>query len=602
MLTQVRRWGWLFNPITVFVVWDDDPDRPVGAVLEVTNTPWKERHRYPIALSVPDGDGWMTARVDKELHVSPFLDEDFTYDVRLRGAGDEVELELDVIPDGGDAPTLLTALHLRRRTATRAALGAELRSNLLPTHRVSAGIHVQAARLWRKGVTFVTHPAKRAVSAPIDDTAAGGTSRSDIHAERLLAHADASRTVSLAERWSGRAASFAMDRLLSRLGSDRLDIAERVPGRPHRDRSYGPGGDLSASVVVVDLRAYSAVLTEGSIGLGRGFIEGWWTSDDPVTVVRVIIRNLGTLDRIRNRWEALTGGITDRLRTMRPRDTRERNREDIGAHYDIGNSFFELFLDETMTYSSAVFPSPDTPLADASRHKYDLLLDLLGAGDGFRLLEIGTGWGGMAIRAAGRGCEVTTTTISAEQLREARKRIADAGFTDRVDVIDDDWRDLSGTYDGVVSIEMIEAVDWRDYDDYFATIDRRLAPGGRAAIQAIVLPDDRWERAKKTEDFIRRFVFPNGHLPSVRAVTASVDRATSLRIGAVHDHGLDYAETLRRWRERFDARSDDVAALGLDARFRRLWRFYLAYCEAGFLERHCSVVQILLEPREARSA
>ncbi len=426
--------------------------------------------------------------------------------------------------------------------------------------------------------------------------------RTDVHAERLLAHTQVSRPVSIAERWTSGVAARAMHLLLSRIGSDRLDVAERIPGRPPRDRTYGPGGELTASVVVVDPRAYSAVLTEGSIGFGRGFVEGWWTSDDPVGLVRVVIRNLGMIDRIRNRWEALTGWATDRLRKLRPHDSRERNRDDIGAHYDIGNDFFELFLDETMTYSSAVFPTHDVSLADASRHKYDLLLDRLGITEQHHLLEIGTGWGGMAIRAAGRGAEVTTTTISEEQLREAQKRVANAGLADRVTLLDHDWRDLTGRFDRVVSIEMIEAVDWRDYDDYFATIQRCLVPGGCAAIQAIVLPDDRWARAKKTEDFIRRFVFPNGHLPSVAAIDESLTRATSLRITDVEDFGWHYAETLRHWRERFDERLDEVAALGLDERFQRLWRFYLAYCEAGFREGHCSVVQILIEDQRDRVA
>jgi cyclopropane-fatty-acyl-phospholipid synthase len=416
----------------------------------------------------------------------------------------------------------------------------------------------------------------------------------DVHADRLLAHATASRSISVAERWTGGAAARAMHLLLARIRTDRLHVVERIPGRPRRDRSYGPGGELTATVTVVDRRAYAAVLAEGSIGFGRGYIEGWWTSDDPVAVVRVVIRNMATIDRIRNRWEALTGWATDRLRAVRPHDSRERNRDDIQAHYDIGNSFFELFLDETMTYSSAVFPTPDTPLADASRYKYDLLLDRLGLRPDDHLLEIGTGWGGMAIRAAHRGARVTTTTISREQLDEAEKRVANEGLTDRVTVLDRDWRDLTGTHDGLVSIEMIEAVSWRDYDDFFATIERRLAPGGRAAIQAIVLPDDRWERAKKTEDFIRRFVFPNGYLPSVAAIDESLRRATSLRIERLDDIGPHYAETLRQWRERFDARLAEVAALGLDDRFQRLWRFYLAYCEAGFHERHCSVVQIVL--------
>jgi len=390
----------------------------------------------------------------------------------------------------------------------------------------------------------------------------------------------------------------AVHALLSRMSIDTLAVHERFPGRAATDRRFGPGGALSASVTVVDLRAYSAVLTEGSIGFGRGFVEGWWTSDDPVAVVRVVIRNMATIDRLRNGWRSATGWATDRLRRVLPRHSRQRNRDDISAHYDIGNAFFALFLDETMTYSSAIFPDADTSLAAGSRHKYDLLLDKLGVDVGDHLLEIGTGWGGMAIRAAGRGAEVTTTTISTEQLREARKRVADEGFTDRITLLDKDWRDLDGRFDHVVSIEMIEAVDWRDYDDYFSTIERCLEPTGSAAIQAITLPDDRWERAKNTEDFIRRFVFPNGFLPSVGAIRSSVDRATEMRVEHVEDLTEHYAETLRRWRERFDARLDDLAELGLDPHFQRLWRFYLAYCEAGFRERHCTLHQIVLAGRD----
>jgi len=594
MLTQIRRWGWLFNPITVYVVWHVDPERPVGVVLEVTNTPWKERHRYAVALGTPDPDGWMAAQTDKELHVSPFLDERYRYDVGLRGIGDRIEVRLDVVGHGSCDPTIRTSMQVERHTATRAALSRSLRTNPFPTHRVSLGIHVEALRLWLKRVPFVPHPAKRSNAGHQDPKMTTGTT-TEVHPERLLAHAETSRPVSIAERRGGRVTSTAMHLLLGRIGTDRLEIAERIPGREPVDRSYGPGGELMASVRVVDERAYSAVLTEGSVGFGRGYLEGWWTSDDPVTVVRVVIRNMGTLDRIRNRWVDLTGWATDRIRIALSRDTRQRNRDDIAAHYDIGNGFFELFLDDTMTYSSAIFPSADATLAEASRHKYDLLLDRLDVRPGHRLLEIGTGWGGMAIRAAERGCDVVTTTISYEQLSAARKRVAEAGLTDRVTVIDSDWRDLTGRFDRVVSIEMIEAVDWRDYDDYFATIERCLVPGGRAAIQAIVLPDDRWERAKNTEDFIRRFVFPNGHLPSVGAIETAVAGATSMRVGDVERFDDHYAETLRQWRLRFDGQLDEVAALGLDERFQRLWRFYLAYCEAGFDEHYCSLVHVTLE-------
>lgn len=602
MLTQLRRWGWLFNPITVYVVWDDRPVAgagPVGAVLEVTNTPWKERIRYPIALDPVDG--WWQGRTDKKLHVSPFLDESHRYDVRIRAVDDTIELGVDVVPHGSRDPVLSTALRLAAREPTRRSLGAALGS--LSTHRVSLGIHTEALRLWWKRVPFVAHPAKRAAAPasrggprPEESTVGRGPmSVSGVRTERLMAHADRGAVVgrgpmAIVSEWIARVA-------LRRARHERLTIDERTTRRASTTVCGNRDGavEVDAMARVTDDRAFGALAREGSIGLGRGFVEGWWTSDDPVGVVRFAIRNLGSVDRARNRWHGATGWATDRIRAALPRDTRERNREDIGAHYDIGNDFFRLFLDETMTYSSAVFPTEDASLAEASRHKYDLLLDKLGVVDGDHLLEIGTGWGGMAIRAASeRNARVTSTTISEEQFDEARRRVASAGVADRVTLLDSDWRDLDGSYDHVVSIEMIEAVDWRDYDDFFAKIDRLLRPGGRVAIQAICLPDDRWGRAKNTEDFIRRFVFPNGYLPSVAAIGDSVDRATDLRVVEVDDITPHYAETLRRWRETFDSRVADVADLGLDERFQRLWRFYLAYCEAGFRERHVRVVQLVL--------
>jgi cyclopropane-fatty-acyl-phospholipid synthase len=419
-----------------------------------------------------------------------------------------------------------------------------------------------------------------------------------VQSDRLLAHVD--RRVATGTGPVDRIAAGAGRVALARARHERLVVHERIPGRRPSTRTYGTadrsGVEVEASVVVRDERAYAALIREGSIGFGRGYVEGWWTTDDPVAVVRFAIRNLRGLDRFRDRLHRLTGWATDPIRNVLPRDTPERNREDIGAHYDIGNELFELFLDETMTYSSAVFPTWDTPLADASRHKMDLLLDRLGLRAGQHLLEIGTGWGGLAIRAAGeRGVHVTTTTVSSEQLTEARRRVEAAGLADRVTLLDADWRELTGTYDRLVSVEMIEAVDWRDYDAFFRQVERRLAPGGRAALQAICLPDERWDRAKNTEDFIRRFVFPNGFLPSVAALEASVRRATSMRVVDVTDFTPHYAETLRRWRETFDARIDDVAALGLDERFQRLWRCYFAYCEGGFLEHHVRVVQLTIE-------
>ncbi len=384
---------------------------------------------------------------------------------------------------------------------------------------------------------------------------------------------------------------------LTRMSSDSLVVEEL--GRPRA--RYGPGGGLEATVTISDRRAWSAVLTEGSIGLGRGYIEGWWTSDDPVTVVRVIVRNLAWLDEARNAVDRRTRWFTDPVRRMAPRAGRRRNREDIATHYDLGNEFFSVFLDETMSYSSAIFPTPDAGLGAASLHKYDRIIDELAVRRDHHVLEIGTGWGGFVLRAIETtGCRVTTTTISRNQLEEARRRVELAGVADRARLLDVDWRDLTGRYDRVVSIEMIEAVDWRDYGRFFAKIEASLEPDGMAAIQAICIPDRRFHRAKHTEDFIRRFVFPGGYLPSLGAISDAVAGATKLQVVAVDDYGEHYAETLRRWRRRFDARSDEVRALGLDDRFCRLWRFYLAYCEAAFRERHTTVCQIVIAGREWR--
>ncbi|MDA3040182.1 MAG: cyclopropane-fatty-acyl-phospholipid synthase [Actinomycetota bacterium] len=427
-------------------------------------------------------------------------------------------------------------------------------------------------------------------------------------ADRLL-DTLAEKALQLNDPITGRAARRVVHLLLDRAETGTLSIEEHVNGRPRSFRHFaGSNPGIQASVAVHDARAYTAIVREGSVGLGRGFIEGWWSADDPVAVVRYLIGNLGAIDAGRNRWHRRTHWLTEPVRARRrpagPKahrvDHRRRNREEIEAHYDIGNDFFALFLDETMTYSAAVFPTPESSLADASRHKYDRLLGKVGVGAHHRLLEIGTGWGGLAIRAAETiGCSVTSTTISSEQLREARQRVNTAGFSGQVELLDRDWRDLPAfanpRFDRLISIEMIEAVDWRDYDEFFATIERCLTADGVAGMQAICLPDDRWERGKHTKDFISRFVFPNGCLPSVAAIEQSVASATSMYVADVEDLTPHYAETLARWRAAFDSRLEEVSALGLDERFQRLWRFYLAYSEAAFRERHCLVVQLVLK-------
>jgi cyclopropane-fatty-acyl-phospholipid synthase len=267
----------------------------------------------------------------------------------------------------------------------------------------------------------------------------------------------------------------------------------------------------------------------------------------------------------------------------------------VRAHYDLSNEFFELFLDETMTYSSAVFGSPEVALADASRAKLERLSAKLGLGPSTRVLEIGTGWGSFALHAAEvRKAPVTTTTISANQAALARKRFAEAGLTEAIELTELDYRQLEGRYDRLVSIEMIEAVDWRDNEGFFAACSRLLVDDGLMGLQAIVVDDKRWARVRTTQDFIKSWVFPGGNLPSVSSIAVEASSGGDLRIIDLEDLGAQYAETLGRWRTRLHERWGDLASVRVSDEMGRLWDFYLAYCEAAFRERHVSVVQVIL--------
>jgi cyclopropane-fatty-acyl-phospholipid synthase len=400
-----------------------------------------------------------------------------------------------------------------------------------------------------------------------------------------------------ARRLTHPAARAVVHRALDRLTGGEIRLVERSGpprwfGRP-TDRPDGRR-PLRATIRVHHPGVYEEVLRRGSVGLGTSYADGWWDTDDLPTLLRLLERNVRRADPARRAVREVTGPLTDRFR-RRPRPDPERDRADIRAHYDLGNDFFERLLDETMMYSSAVFPSAGSTLAEASIHKLDRLCSRLSLGPDDHVLEIGTGWGGFAVHAAERyGCRVTTTTLSAEQHRYSRDRVRSAGLGDRIEVLDQDYRQLSGRFDAIVSIEMIEAVDWREYDTFFGACDRLLRPGGRLGMQAIVIPHQRFDQAKGRRDFIKAVIFPGGCLPSIQALVSSSSRVSDLTPVDLDDLGPHYAETLRRWRANLDGFRDELPDLGLDARFGRLWEFYLAYCEAGFEERDISVVQLVL--------
>jgi cyclopropane-fatty-acyl-phospholipid synthase len=359
--------------------------------------------------------------------------------------------------------------------------------------------------------------------------------------------------------------------------------------------AMGNAGDMDVHVDVASPSFYFAVAANGSVGAGEAYIEGAWRADDLVGLVRLLVRNRDLLDGLESGLSRL-GGIAMRLWHAARANTRGGSRRNIAAHYDLGNAFFSTFLSPDLMYSSALWDGDDDTLEAASTRKLDAICDKLDLRSGDHVVEIGTGWGGFAIHAAQtRGCRVTTTTISREQHTLATRRVADAGLADRIDVRLDDYRDLGGRYDKLVSIEMIEAVGADFVDTYFRTVGTLLKPGGRALIQAITIEDHRYAQAVNSVDFIKRYVFPGSFIPSIAAMLAAKARATDLALVRLDDFGASYARTLAAWRERFHARLADVRALGFDDRFVRLWDFYLAYCEGGFRERSIGVAHLVFD-------
>ena len=356
---------------------------------------------------------------------------------------------------------------------------------------------------------------------------------------------------------------------------------------------------LRATVHVRDPRFYADAAFGGSVGAGESFMAGDWTADDLTALVRILLVNRGVLDALDGGWSRVTEPAR-RLLHAAARNTRAGSRRNIAAHYDIGNDFFERFLDPTMMYSCAVFEREDMSLEEAQVTKLDRLCRKLDLRPGDHLLEIGTGWGGLALHAARHyGCRVTTTTISRRQHELACRRVEAAGLADRVSLRLDDYRDLDGRYDKLVSVEMIEAVGHQYFDAFFRKCGELLVPGGTMALQSITIDDRQYAAARDSVDFIKRHIFPGCCIPSVTALAQSAARASALRIVDLEDIGPHYATTLAAWRRNLFANADDLRARGYPEALLRMWHFYLSYCEGGFAERTLGDVQIVLQESSA---
>ncbi len=388
---------------------------------------------------------------------------------------------------------------------------------------------------------------------------------------------------------------------MAQLRHGRLRLRDAL-GTVELGEPAGSDCDLNIHIEVDHPGFYRAVAANGSVGAGESYMDGLWRCDSPgarpgqglVALVRLLVRNRDLLDGMETGLARL-GGIGMRAWNALRRNTRKGSRRNIAAHYDLGNEFFQLFLSPDLMYSSGIWAGDEDNLDDASARKLDRICRKLDLKPGDHVIEIGTGWGGFALHAARHyGCRVTTTTISREQHALAAQRVADAGMEDRVTLLLEDYRDLTGTYDKLVSIEMIEAIGAQYLDTYFGKLGALLKPDGLALVQAITIEDHRYEQALHSVDFIKRHVFPGSFIPSIAAMVAAKGHASDLALIQLEDFGLSYARTLEAWRQRFHAALSAVRAQGYDERFIAMWEFYLAYCEGGFRERSIGVAQLLM--------
>ena len=407
----------------------------------------------------------------------------------------------------------------------------------------------------------------------------------------LIIPAEAPDLNKLKERRMDRIARRIILALLKKLVHGRLTLVENG-----LQQHFGEKSDrfsLQAVITVYHPQLYTRLLFGGSIGAAEAYMEGFWSADDLTMVVRILAVNQKAFEDMEKGPARLTAPFYKFYHYVR-KNTKAGSRRNILAHYDLGNDFYELFLDETMTYSCAIFEKKHSSLREASEAKYDRICRKLQLAAGERVVEIGTGWGGFAVHAARNyGVQVTTTTISDQQHQFARNRIKAAGLEDQITLLKKDYRDLSGKFDKLVSIEMIEAVGHQYLATFFQTCSRLLKDDGMMALQAIIIGDQIFDRHKRSVDFIKRYIFPGSCIPSITAISNAVAGATDLRLVDLEDLTAHYAITLREWRRRFFENIEKVRSLGFSDTFIRMWEYYLCYCEGGFAERYIGDVQML---------
>ncbi len=580
LITNLRLLGYVFNPVSYFHCYAADGSL-AAIVAEVSNT-FGERHSYLLTAENRVRDGARQVYEHRKvMHVSPFFGMDQTYRFSFEGPGERMHAGVG-IAEGGEQPfwAELTGV---RHPLTDARIARALVRYPLMSQQVSGLIHWQAVKLAMKKVPFHRKPRFSPGEGSVTTAVAEGEPRQPSRrALRPLPDPRRSPLTPLARRAA-----------LWGLGSPaRGRISVRLPdGTVRRAGDPSTGPDVEVTVGSKDL--WRRLATRGRLAIGESYVAGDWWADDLVGLLEILAV---TAEDVRSRPPASLLMEAQRRRPRLPaRSDLPGAKRDIQYHYDLGNDLYALFLDPSWTYSCAVFEHPGMSLEEAQAAKYRRICDKLDLGPGSHVLEIGCGWGGFALHAASEyGARVTGLTLSEEQAALARERVADAGLTDRVEILLQDYRTMEGTFTHVASIEMLEAIGHRELPVYFAAVDRLLAPGGVACIQTIAVPDQRYERYRRGNDWIRQYVFPGALIPSLDAITSAMTRSSELIVHGVENIGYHYARTLQIWREDFLANRERVLALGYDDRFVRTWEFYLAFCEAGFRTRALHDYQLVL--------
>jgi cyclopropane-fatty-acyl-phospholipid synthase len=561
MVTSPRLLGHVFNPVSFYFCFDKH-DELAAAVAEVNNT-FGEKHVYVLNDPIENGDGFPKKyRAEKAFHVSPFNTMGGTYEFSFSDVRRELDLQIDLHRDGEHIlkarlqgqPKPLTALtHLKTL----------LRHPIMP--------HLTMSRIWKEAFKLRFKRKLDFFTKPVPT--------SPMTIRRLP---------------PSRVQRYCMKLLLSHLAQTRHGCL-RLTMPDGRHHQFGnAASELQAQVRVNDYRYFSRTVMGSDIGLGEAFMFDEWDTDDIPAVLRFFIRNRNTF-KDGNFTESLLSRLQEKGRYLARANTLMGSRRNIQRHYDLSNAFFKTFLDDTMAYSCAVFNSPEERLEQAQRNKFSRIIEKARLGPDDHLLEIGCGWGGFAIEAVRRtGCRVTGITISEEQHRFARERVRQAGLEDRITILFRDYRKMSGRFDKIVSIEMLEAVGHAYFGEFFKQLDRLLAPEGIAVIQTISISDQRYDAYRRSHDWIQKHIFPGGLLPSLTTLTQAMTRHSGLMVDHLENIGNHYATTLARWHRRFDANIEQVAGLGFDRIFQRKWKYYLGSCEAAFSERVLGDLQMVL--------